>query len=260
MPARTSYAEGTPNWVDLQTPDQDAAKAFYGELFGWQFDDQPMPEGPVYSMAVKGDGVVAAIAPQSPEMIAGGAPPMWNTYIAVDDVDAATERAQAAGGQVLMQPFDVMEAGRMSFVADPTGAAVGLWQAKGHIGATIVNEHGACIWNELLTDDGEAATAFYTAVVGLIPEPMDMAGDSYTVLKVGDRMVGGTMAPPMEGIPNHWHVYFAVDDIDEAVAKALELGASVLNGPFETPVGRMAALSDPQGAMFSLHQSSGEAE
>src|SRR5271167_3031060 len=122
MAKRNSYVQGTPNWVDLQTPDQDAAKSFYGELFGWHYDDQPMPQGPVYSMAVKDGGVVAAIAPQPPAMIAAGAPPMWNTYIAVDDVDAATKRAEAAGGSVLMQPFDVMDAGRMSFVADPTGA------------------------------------------------------------------------------------------------------------------------------------------
>ena len=129
MPKRTAYAQGTPNWVDLQTTDQDAAKSFYGGLFGWQFDDQPMPQGPVYSMALKDGDVVAAIAPQSAGHGRPGAPPMWNTYIAVDDVDAAAERAKAAGGQVLMQPFDVMEAGRMTFVADPTGAVVGLWQA-----------------------------------------------------------------------------------------------------------------------------------
>ncbi len=254
MPQRSSYAEGTPSWVDLQTPDQDAAKSFYGALFGWKFDDQPMPQGPVYSMALKDGGVVAAIAPQSPEMIAAGAPPMWNTYIAVDDVDAATGRAQAAGGKVMMQPFDVMDAGRMSFVADPSGAAVGLWQAKGHIGATLVNEPGSLVWNELITSDGDAAIAFYGAVVGITPEATDMGDGSYTLLKVGDQMVGGTMAPPMEGIPNHWHVYFGVADIDAAVAKARELGATVLNGPFDTPVGKMAALADPQGAMFSLHQ------
>ena len=114
MPQRSSYAEGTPNWVDLQTTDQAAAKSFYGELFGWTFDDQPMPDGPSYSMALKGEGLVAAIAPQSPEMSAQGVPPMWNTYIAVDDVDAAAERVTAAGGQLLMAPTDVVDAGRMA--------------------------------------------------------------------------------------------------------------------------------------------------
>ena len=123
MPDRTSYTEGTPCWVDLQTTDQDGAKAFYGQLLGWQYDDQPMPQGPVYSMALKDGGIVAAIAPQSPEMISRKGPPTWNTYIAVDDVDAAAERVKAAGGQLLMEPFDVMDAGRMAFVIDPSGAA-----------------------------------------------------------------------------------------------------------------------------------------
>src|SRR6266704_3342162 len=122
MPTRTSYAQGTPNWVDLQTSDQDAAKAFYSGLFGWTYDDQPMPQGAVYSMAMIGGHPVAAIAPQSPELAAAGAPPMWNTYLAVDAVDEATAKVEAAGGKVGMAPFDVMAAGRMSFLMDPSGA------------------------------------------------------------------------------------------------------------------------------------------
>src|ERR1700751_388112 len=134
MPVRTSYTQGTPNWVDLQTPSQDAAKAFYSGLFGWTYDDQPMPDGPVYSMAMLGEHPVAAIAPQPPEMAAAGAPPMWTTYLAVDSVDDAVAKAEAAGGKVAMAPFDVMDAGRMAFVMDPSGAGVALWQANQHNG------------------------------------------------------------------------------------------------------------------------------
>ena len=132
MPARTSYTQGTPNWVDLQTTDQTAAKAFYAGLFGWTYDDQPKgPEpGPVYSMAMLGGHQVAAIAPQSPELAAAGAPPMWNTYLAVDSADDAAARVEAAGGKMAMAPFDVTDAGRMAFVLDPAGAAVALWQAN----------------------------------------------------------------------------------------------------------------------------------
>ena len=155
-----------------------------------------------------------------PTSTAQGVPPFWSTYIAVDDVDAATGRVHGAGGQVLMPPTDVMEAGRMSVVTDPSGAAVGLWQARQHIGATLVNEPGTLIWNELLTDDGEAAYAFYAEVVGLTSELSDMGGNPYTLFKVGDDMVAGSMAPPMEGIPNHWHVYFAVEAMDPALEKA----------------------------------------
>ena len=150
---RTSYVQGTPNWVDLSTSDQAAAKAFYAGLFGWTYDDQPMGEGHVYSMAMLRGHQVAAISPQPPEMAATGAPPMWNTYLAVDSVDDATAKVEAAGGTVAMAPFDVMAAGRMSFVMDPSGAPVALWQAGQHIGATLVNEPGTINWNELVTTD-----------------------------------------------------------------------------------------------------------
>ena len=253
MPTRDSYAQGTPNWVDLQTSDQAAAKAFYSGLFGWTYDDQPMPDGQVYSMAVLRGHQVAAIAPQPPEMAAAGAPPMWNTYLAVDSADEATAKVEAAGGKVGMTPFDIMDAGRMSFVIDPSGAPVALWQANQHIGATLVNEPGAISWNELVTTDPDV-TKFYSDVIGLTAETMDMGGQPYTVFKAGEAMVGGSMAPQMPGVPNHWHVYFGTDDADATAAKATELGGSVIVPPFDTPVGRMAVLSDPQGAVFSLFQ------
>ncbi len=251
MPVRTSYAQGTPNWVDLQTTDQAAAKAFYAGLFGWAYDDQPMGEGAVYSMAKLGDQDVAAIAPQSPELAAAGAPPMWNTYIAVDSVDDAAAKVEAAGGQVAMAPFDVMDAGRMAFVLDPSGAAVALWQANQHIGSSLVNETGTVTWNELITTD-PAAAKFYEQVLGVTTSTMDMGTGEYTLFEVGGQMVGGSTPPPMEGVPNHWHVYFAVDDADATAAKVTELGGSVMVAPFDSPVGRMAVLADPQGAVFSI--------
>src|ERR1022692_3632355 len=254
MPVRTSYAQGTPNWVDLQTTDPAAAKAFYGSLFGWTYDDQPMPPNGVYSMAKLGKEYVAAIAPQSPDLAAAGAPPMWNTYLAVDSADDAVAKVEAAGGQVAMAPFDIMDAGRMAFVIDPSGAAVALWQADQHIGAGLVNEPGTVMWNELITDD-PAAAAFYEQVLGVTTSKMgDPALGDYTLFLVNGEMVGGTVAPQMPGVPNHWHVYFAVTGADATVAKAAELGGSVLSEPFDTPVGRMAVISDPQGATFSILQ------
>jgi len=252
MSERTSYTQGTPNWVDLPTSDQAAAKAFYAGLFGWTYDDQPMGEGQVYSMAVLG-GHQVAISSQPPEMAAAGAPPMWNTYLAVDSVDDATAKVEAAGGKVAMAPFDVMDAGRMSFVMDPSGAPVALWQANQHIGATLVNEPGTLNWNELVTPGDPGEFSFYATVAGLTAEPMDMGeGEPYTVFKSGDAMVGGSMPPQMPGVPSHWHVYFGTEDADATAAKAAELGGSVIVAPFDTPVGRIAVLSDPQGAMFSV--------
>ena len=252
MPTRTSYTQGTPNWVDLQTSDQDAAKAFYAGLFGWSYDDQPMGEGQVYSMAMLGGHQVAAISSQPAEMAAAGAPPMWNTYLAVDSVDDATAKVEAAGGKVAMAPFDVMDAGRMSFILDPSGAAVALWQAGEHIGATLVNEPGTLTWNELITSD-QGVFSFYTAVAGLTAAIEDMGdGQPYAVFKAGEAPVGGSMLPQAPGVPNHWHVYFGTADADATAAKAAELGGSVVVPPFDTPVGRIAVLSDPQGAMFSV--------
>jgi uncharacterized protein len=254
VPKRTEYVQGTPNWVDLQTTDQSAAKKFYALLFGWEYDDQPMPEGAtVYAMATLNGETVAAIAPMPPGA-PEGMPPMWNTYLAVDDVDATIAGVAPAGGQVLMQPFDIGDAGRMAFVADPTGAAVAFWQANQHIGATLVNEPGTVIWNELLTDKTDSALPFYEAVLGISHSTVEMApGETYTVLKAGGADVGGCMQPSMPGVPNHWHVYFAVDDADTVAASATEEGGRVVAEPFDIPsVGRCAVLSDPQGAVFSV--------
>ena len=251
MSTRTSYAQGTPNWVDLQTTDPQAAKAFYAGLFGWEFDDQPMPQGGAYSMAMLRGEPVAAIAAQSPEMKAAGAPPAWNTYLAVDSVDDAAAMVEKAGGQLAMAPFDVMDAGRMAFVIDPSGAPVALWQASQHIGARLVNEPGAVTWNELITTDPEAAS-FYTEVLGMTTSTMDMGTGEYTLFNVGDDMVGGSTPPQMPGVPNHWHVYFAVADTDATAAKVTAQGGSILAEPFDTPVGRIAVARDPQGAVFSF--------
>lgn len=253
MPKKTEYVQGTPSWVDLQTTDQDGAKQFYASLFGWTYDDSPMPQGGVYSMATLGGETVAAIAPMPPGA-PDGMPPMWNTYIAVDDVDATLGKVAPAGGQVFMPAFDIGDSGRMSFVADPTGAAVGLWQANQHIGATLVNETGTVIWNELLTDNPDSALAFYDAVVGITSATMEMGpGEYYRILKAGGVDVGGCAEPPMPGVPNHWHVYFAVEDADAAAAKAIAEGGKVMAEPFDIPtVGRIAVLTDPQGGVFSV--------
>jgi predicted enzyme related to lactoylglutathione lyase len=191
----------------------------------------------------------------SPDMQAGGMPPVWSTYVTVADVDASTTKVKELGGAVLNGPMDVMDAGRMTVAADPTGAVFCLWEAKESIGAQVVNEPCSLTWNELMTPDIDAAKSFYGALLGWKPETMNMGGDGppYTVWMLGDGGIGGAMPPPMDGMPAFWGVYFAVADCDATVTKAQELGAQVLNGPMDVPeVGRMAALMDPQGAAFSV--------
>lgn len=257
MPEVSSYAEGTPNWVDLTTTDVDAAKSFYSGLFGWKFDDMPVPGGGgVYSMAKVSGHYVAAVAPQPPPMAEAGAPPVWQTYIAVDDADATTGKVEGAGGTVMMPPTDIGESGRMSVIADPGGAAVGLWQAGQHIGATLIRAPGSVSWNELITGEVDRAAAFYRDVVGIHAVEMEMPTGSYYVWHVGEQMVGGLAPPMMEAVPNHWHVYFEVDNTDESVDRAKQLGAFVVVDPFDIPtVGRMATLTDPQGGVFSVMHS-----
>jgi len=259
VPERSSYTEGTPNWVDLQTTDPDAAKAFYSTLFGWSYDDQPMPHG-AYSIAQSGGQPVAAIAPQAPEMVEAGMPPIWNTYIAVDDVDASAAKVAGAHGTLAMEPFDVEDAGRMAFVLDPSGAPVALWQAGNHIGATLVNEPNTLTWNELISTDLDAALPFYEEVLGITAKKEPMGEFEYTILSVDGNMVGGATPPMMEGVPNHWHVWFAVADTDATTAAATGAGGSVLAGPMDMQIGRIATIRDPQGAVFSVIHANEQAD
>lgn len=255
MPDRTSYPEGTPSWTDLMTTDVDGAKAFYGELFGWDFADEPTDQpGVTYTMCTTGGKAAAGMGAQNPEQAAQGIPPLWTSYVSVDDVEATVAKVQPAGGSVMVPPMDVMTFGRMAVVVDPTGAVLALWQPKDHIGAEVVNEHGTLTWTELLTPDVDAALAFYGEVLGWTAETADMGGFAYTTVSVGDRGVAGAMTTPMEGMPPMWGVYFAVDDFDAAAARAKDLGAQQVMDAVDGPPGRFATFLDPQGAAFSMIQ------
>ncbi len=257
MGTRTSYAHGTFCWIDLSARDPRAAKDFYGQLFGWTYDDLPTDMGP-YSMAKVGDDQVAAISGLPP---GDPSPPHWNNYVSVEDVSACAAEAGEHGGTVIVEPFDVMDVGKMAVIQDPTGAVLSLWQPGTSIGATLVNEVGAVTWNELATTDAEKATSFYVDLFGWNAEPMDTGdGPAYTVISVGERANGGireqepeeqAMAPP------YWVPYLAVESTDESVARVAELGGAVLMQPLDVPVGgggRIAAIADPQGAALSLWQ------
>ena len=167
MAERTSHAPGTISWTDLETTDQDGAKAFYGALFGWEYEDMPVGEGATYSMAKLNGRSAAAMSGQRAEDAARGVPPHWNLYVTVADVDAAASAVAGAGGQVFAEPFDVFDAGRMAVIADPNGAALCLWQPGTNIGAEVVNEPGALTWADTATTDAPAAQAFYSAAAGL---------------------------------------------------------------------------------------------
>lgn len=254
----SSYVHGTPSWIDLATPDPAAARDFYRSLFGWEYDDQPAGEDATYTMCRKGDASAAGIMQLSPEMAASGMPPCWSTYVSVDDLDSTVAKVAPAGGAVMRPPMDVMDAGRMAVIADPTGGTICLWEAKQHIGAEVVNEHGALAWTELITPDPAEVGGFYADVLGWTAQTVPMPTGDYTVFNTpggNPDGIAGAMAPPMEGMPSFWGVYFAIDDCDAAVATATAAGATVLAEPMDIPgVGRMASLTDPHGAVFSLMQ------
>ena len=256
MAERTSYAHGTPSWVDLGTRDIEAAKPFYAGLFGWTSADMPAPNGGTYTMFMKNDRPVAGGYTLSPEQVGMGIPPHWMTVISVDNADDVATAAGAAGGTVVTGPMDVMDAGRIAGIVGPGGEGFAVWQAGTHHGAHFVNEHGTLTWNELITDDTAAAQKFYADVLGWGAQTTTMpTGAEYTSFMAGEAPVAGMMAkmPEMGEMPNVWGAYFGVNDTDAVLAKATELGGAVFVPAMDIPeVGRMAVIGDPQGAAFSV--------
>jgi hypothetical protein len=260
MPTRSEpWPAGTPCWADLASPDVAAAQAFYGPLLGWTFEESGAEYGG-YVMARTDGHDAAGIGPlQDPTQ-----PPAWTLYFASEDADATATAVQQAGGTVLVEAFDVPAKGRMAIAADPSGAAFGIWQAGGSIGAEIVNTPGSLVWEDLRSTQPDAAAAFYQAVFAHRVTPMPEAGPDYGTFALGDGGladamggIGGMMGAP-EGTPSHWLVYFGVADTDAAVAETTPLGGTVLAPAFDTPYGRMAAMRDPAGAVFWVVQTAPE--
>jgi uncharacterized protein len=250
------YEPGIFCWVDYTAAaGTQSAKDFYTALFGWESNDLELPGGGVYTgFKLKGRDV-AALSEQQPEEKALGIPSHWNSYVNVDDVDQIAKAAQAAGGKVLAEPFDVLDVGRMTVISDPTGAVVSGWQPLKHIGAGIVNEPNSVVWNELLTPDPAAAGPFYSEVFGWDRDEVPMQEIIYTVFRSNSKPVGGMMKPPDEGgeTPPNWLVYFEVADCDATVEKLKELGGQVYWGPSDIPtVGRIATVADSQGGFFAV--------
>jgi len=264
MPERTGYAHGVPSWVDLGTNDVEGAKRFYGAVFGWEAVDVPTDQGIPYTMLYKNGKVVAGMGPLPPDQAEAGRPPMWNSYVNVDDADATAAKAVEAGGSVIMPVMDVMDSGRMAFIADPTGAAIGLWEPGTHKGAELVNEHGTLFWNELMTDDTATAGAFYAEVFGWKTEVTEMPTGPYTTFWADGNVEGNAaagMMPKTEemSFPNYWGVYFAVEDVEATLGAVKDNGGQVLMQPIDVPqVGVFAVVQDPQGAAMTVMKPEGE--
>src|SRR5215203_3849200 len=244
----SSYAHGTPCWVDVTSDDLHATTAFYGSLFGWSAEDVDGEAGGYAMYTLRGKNVAAG-SPPPPST--EGAPPHWTTYLASDDVDNTAEKIRAAGGTVLMEPFEVFDAGRMTIAQDPTGATFGVWQAGRHIGPQLANEPGTLNWSQCQTPDPARAAEFYAAALGYGVDEVDVGTEQpFRVLQVDDKPVAGVREPiPEMGGEPQWSVVFSVANTGETVASAQELRGEVLIEPVDLPdIGRIAVLRDPVGA------------
>jgi predicted enzyme related to lactoylglutathione lyase len=247
MGERTSYPPGTFSWAELATSDAEAAKSFYTSLFGWEYDDNPIGEGQVYSMARRDGKDVAAL-------FSSDQPPHWNCYVTVGGVDDATAKAREHGADVLSEPFDVMDVGRMAVIADPQGAALCLWEPRSHVGAALVNTPGAMTWNDLVTPDPDGAAQFYGALFGWSTEEIPGAG-GYRIIRNGERSNGGIMPldpQRMGDSPPSWMPYFGHEDVGSLAGEIGDLGGRVYTGPMQLARGSIAVFGDPQGAVFAV--------
>ena len=267
MSERDGYHPGVPCWVAAVHPDPQTAVGFYMELFGWEARETMPPDSPgrYFICTLRGRDVAAVGSARG-----GGVPsvPTWGTYIWVESADDTVAEVTRAGGSVVMEPFDLLDAARMAVVADPAGAAFGVWQPGEHKGAQLVNEPGAWSMSQLNTHDPHGSKSFYGAVFGWESDTFDLGEGEITLWRlpgyVGgepeqpvSREVIGVMVPMSgdrspEDVQAHWSVDFWVDDVDAAADKAAELGGEVMVSSFATSVGRTAVLADPQGAVFSV--------
>lgn len=269
MTQRT-YPEGVPSWIDTEQPDIDAAGRFYAGLFGWTFEEVTPPGSADRYLIARLDGAdVGGLAGGD------GSRAGWNTYIAVDDADAASGRLAAAGAVVKSPPADAGEGGRAAVLADPSGAEFRLWQARRRPGSQVVNQPGSWNFSDLYTADPDAAAAFYGAAFGwetddlgygrLVRQPgygnhLEATSDPgirerqasfATPAGFADAIAWLSAAGP-GGLP-HWHVTFAVADRDETAEKAERLGAGILERSSDLWAHR-ALIRDPQGAEFTVSQ------
>ncbi|MEA1903233.1 MAG: VOC family protein [Actinomycetota bacterium] len=246
----TASTYGAPNWVDLTTPDIEAATTFYRRLFDWDVETSVTPMGDYHIGKV--DGMqVAGMMQATPEM---GDMPAWTVFINIENIDETIDRARAAGGTILQEPIDIPD-GQVAVVADPAGAMFGLYSGIRPDEVWISRDAGRVSWVETLTRDPTASEGFYIAVFDWKAETQDYERTRYTTFMLDDEQVAGMMMMPdsvPSEAPSHWAVYFTVDDCDQAVERAIELGGKALGPVMEFDMGRFAVMSDPQGAVFQL--------
>jgi predicted enzyme related to lactoylglutathione lyase len=251
------HTPGSFCWVELATTDQQAAKNFYGKLFGWQAEDTPMSPNDFYTTFKINGRDVAAAYTMRPEQQSSGMPPNWLLYVSVQDVNESLSKAGRLGANILVEGLDVAELGRLGILQDPTGAMIALWQAKSHSGTGVIGENGTLCWADLSTPDPQAAARFYSELFGWKIEQSSFDPSDYLHIRNGEHHIGGI--PPAryrtQGSPPHWLAYFEIANCDAITDQAKQLGARPYMEPMTMEnVGRWSVLADPQGAVFAAFQ------
>ena len=254
MTVRTGYENGQFCWIDLLARDMDAARHFYGELFGWESTDVDTNGGPPYAQFLLSGKRVAGMGQMSDEMRGRDRPASWNSYLNVDNIAATCVRVSELGGKVAGPAVDIQGVGKLAFIQDPTGAQVGLWQKGGHFGAELTQDFHCCCWNELLTRDIAAAREFYGRLFGWeFVDYTESDSKYYVVSHHGEESCGLMQMDERWGeMPPSWTVYFAVKGVDLMVDYVRQLGGFVLTRPYDIPEGRLAMVTDSQGGLFDV--------
>ena len=244
-------------WYELLTEDPKTAIAFYADVVGWK--TQPFGENGDYTMWVGSQGPLGGVMKLPEEAKKMGAPPNWMSHVQVKDVDSTAALAGKLGGRVYKEPTDIPTIGRFAVIADPQGAAIMIFKPTRAMELHDQSKQGEFCWRELLTSDSAAASTFYSEIFGWkILQEMDMGPMGiYRIFGLGERRLGGMMTTPKDSpMPPMWLYYTETSDLDAAIGRATQRGAKIMNGPMDVPGGgRIAQLTDPQGAAFALHQS-----
>ncbi|GAA3782700.1 VOC family protein [Streptomyces chiangmaiensis] len=243
--------EGSPCWADAMFADAEGAKTFYGDVLGWTFGEASSQYGN-YTQAYADGKAVAAVVPPMPGQEGQSA---WCLYFASADAAATAGRIRDHGGEVLMEPMQVGNFGTMALAREPSGAVFGVWQAGVHEGFEAQGVPGAYCWAEVFTREPERSDAFFPAVFPYRAKQIEDEAIDFRIFELDGNPVLGRMKmtddfPPE--VPPYVNVYFTVEDCDAAVERATKRGGVLRFGPMDSPFGRFAALSDPQGANFSV--------
>ena len=242
-------------WIELATSSQDAANKFYADLFGYQVNQTPIGGGQLYTILRLDGRDAAACYTMMDDEKKMGIPPHWNLYVAVSSADESARKAAELGGKIIAAPFDVMDAGRMAIVQDPTGAIFHLWQANRSPGIGIAGVPGTLCWADLNTKDPERAKQFYEALFGWTISAGEKDPSGYLHIRNGDEFIGGMPPASMldPNAPPHWLIYMFTEDAAATANRAKDSGAKILMPPMKIQdVGDMAVIADPQGAVFAL--------